>query len=157
MISKFLNSLINNPLLYPGSRYHQYIWLHPITKTPTLGFMRFTILVDPSMVIITEYSVCLIYMYAWEIFKAIIHFTMWLKWQRLSTGTSAQEIMKCTILVDFFLVIITLYSVFHICSHIYILIYSRLYPRIPPPPPGWGHEFTMSCPLALQMLHFNFG
>ena len=121
MISKFLNSLINNPLLYPGSRYHQYIWLHPITKTPTLGFMRFTILVDPSMVIITEYSVCLIYMYAWEIFKAIIHFTMWLKWQRLSTGTSAQEIMKCTILVDFFLVIITLYSVFHICSHIYIL------------------------------------
>ena len=35
------------------------------TRTPTPGVMKFTILVDPSVVIITTYMVCLIY--AWEL------------------------------------------------------------------------------------------
>ena len=36
----------------------------PKIGTPALGVMKFTILVDPSLVIITIYLVCLIY--AWE-------------------------------------------------------------------------------------------
>ena len=37
---------------------------HPIRKPPVLGVMKFTILVDPSLVIMTLYLVCL--KYAWE-------------------------------------------------------------------------------------------
>ena len=36
----------------------------PNIKTPALGVMKVTILVDPSLFIITIYLVCLIY--AWE-------------------------------------------------------------------------------------------
>ena len=47
-------------------------------KTPAPGVMKFTILVDPSLVIITKYLVCLIN--AWEqrrrLFKKYINFTL---------------------------------------------------------------------------------
>ena len=37
------------------------IWPRPITRTPALGFMKFTILVDLFLVIIIVYALCLIY------------------------------------------------------------------------------------------------
>ena len=40
------------------------MWPSPSFRTPTPGVMKFTILVDPSLVIITIYLDCLIN--AWE-------------------------------------------------------------------------------------------
>ena len=55
-----------------------FIWPRPSTRTPAPGVMKFTILVDPSLVIITTYLVCLIN--AWEqrrrFFKKYINFTL---------------------------------------------------------------------------------
>ena len=42
------------------------IWPHPLTGIPALCVMKFTILVDPSLDIITIPSVCLILICAWE-------------------------------------------------------------------------------------------
>ena len=44
--------------------YIRLIWPRPSTRTPALGVIKVNILVDPSLVIITIYFVCLIY--AWE-------------------------------------------------------------------------------------------
>ena len=45
--------------------YMTYMATPPPTRTPAPGVMKFTFLVDPSLVIITTYLVCLIY--AWEL------------------------------------------------------------------------------------------
>ena len=39
---------------------YDHIWPHPITGTPAPGVMKFTILVEASLLIITIYSVCLL-------------------------------------------------------------------------------------------------
>ena len=44
--------------------YMTCIMPHPSTRTPAPGVMKFTILADPSLVIINIYLVCLIY--SWE-------------------------------------------------------------------------------------------
>ena len=40
------------------------MWSWPSTRAPAPGVMKLTILVEPSLVIITAYLVCLIYV--WE-------------------------------------------------------------------------------------------
>ena len=93
------------------------------------------ILVDPSLVFITIYFICLIYAPVqtrreetlhfndmatpWHKsclgveqrnFKEIMHFTLWLTWPRHSTWTSAPGVKKYTILVNPSLDFITLYT-----------------------------------------------
>ena len=87
----------------------------PSTKTSGPGVMKFTILVDPSLVTITILSVCLIYMYSCPqvekkiLFKKKLYiFTKLFMWPRPSTRTHAPRNMKFTIFVDPSLVIITI-------------------------------------------------
>ena len=82
-------------------------------KNPAPWVMKITILVDPSLVIITEYLVCLIN--AWEqrrkILKKRMQFHYMTLWPRPCTRTPAPEVMKFTILVDLSFVIISTYLV----------------------------------------------
>ena len=54
---------------------YKLVWPHPRARTPAQGVIKFTILVDPSLVISTLYLVCLIF--AWEkrrrFLKEIMH------------------------------------------------------------------------------------
>ena len=51
--------------------------MSPFTKTPSLGIIKFKILVNPFLVIITIYSVCLTYAQEWRRFlKKYINLTL---------------------------------------------------------------------------------
>ena len=92
----------------------------PLHKTTAPGFMKFTILVDPSLVIITTYLVCMIFMYLGvekKIFKRNNAFSLFdLCDHALAQKPLSPGVMKFTILVDPSLVIIIIYLVCLICA-----------------------------------------
>ena len=81
------------------------LWPRSGTRTLSPGFMKFTVFVEPSLVIITIYLVCLIY--AWEEKKHCISTI----WRRPNTRSPSPGVMKFTIWLDLSLVIIIMYLV----------------------------------------------
>ena len=81
-----------------------------------------------------------------QMFKEIMHFTIWLYYGH----ALAQEplVRGSWNLVDPFLVIIIIYSMCLIYVHFLLNNYFPLWWRF--------MKFTISCPLALQMLHIKF-
>ena len=77
-------------------------------KHPTPGVMKFTILVDPSSVIITMHLVCLNHVPEYKRFqKKWCNFTTWHIWPRKEP--LPRGVMNFPILIDPSLVIITIY------------------------------------------------
>ena len=109
--------------------------------------MKFSILVDSSLVIIIIYAVCLIYEREWRrLLNIYCIFTIEFLWPRQKTRTFALKVTKFTILVDPLWFIINIYSVCLIyaqevrrISNKYINFIFLFYSNISPLGMG-GHE-----------------
>ena len=136
----------------------------PQYKKPAPGVKKFPISVDPSLVIITLYLVCL--NYTWKqrrrFFKEIMHFNCTTCMATLYQMNPCPGVMKCSIQVDPSLVIPDM----HLVSLNYAqekrrrflkkyINFSLCTPKLPP----LGQEVVKlisSCLFTLKMLHTKF-
>ena len=120
--------------------------------------VKFTILVDHSLVIITAYLVYLIY--ALEKGRKKMHFhTIWLFSPRPSTRTLAPGVMKYKDFGRPFLAYhYYILSLFNLCLGVekkFFKKYNNFIPKLPPLW-VWGHEIYNFLSPTLHMLHTKF-
>ena len=133
----------------------------PKPRIPVPEVMKFTIVVEPSLVIISIYLVYLLYAqeHRRRFLKKWCIYIIWPIWPHPITRTPAPWVMICTIFVE--------------PSHYYILSLSALCPRVEEKiikdcinftvftqnvrPLGVRvMKYTISCLFPLQMLHTKF-
>ena len=132
-------------------------------QNPCPGVMKFTILVNPSLVIITLYLVYL--NYAWEYRRRFVRNNAFSSYNlyicpRSSIRTHAPGVMKYTIQVDSSLLIITIYMYLVCLIYAYdkkYIHFSLFTLKLPSLNEVGVMKFTISCLSTLKMLHTKFG
>ena len=140
---------------------------HVSFRTPTIGVMKFTMLVDRSWVIITMHSVCLNHVPEnRRIFsKKYCNFTRWLVWPRPS---KEPLVITLTIFIDPSLIII-IYSYFvcsmpgrieedfkrnNVCSR--YTLYGHALAQEPLPQGSWNFKLLVDPSLVIITIYIVF-